>query len=218
MKTHWRDVPIPDRMKHLKLDKRGLPIPYIVTRDKAGLPIFTANDDWKVKQCLEHDLCAISGQKLFRGRWFIGGPLSAFHPEGWYIDTPVHFECMRYAMQVCPYLAATKYTGRLDIDHITPERVPGLVAVIDNTMIPERPEMFVAIMAVAQETKTLASGRTYIRPKKGAIRQTEFWRQGVQISEAEGRQFIKEALLSHVSKETAFRQSNKATQLEHNRL
>jgi hypothetical protein len=111
---NWRDVRLPERMAKLERDRRGLPIPFIVMRDKSGQPHFTINDHAKSARCLREDLCPICGQKLFRGRWFAGGPLSAFHANGCYLDPPTHKECVEYALQVCPFLAAPKYTGRLD--------------------------------------------------------------------------------------------------------
>jgi len=44
--------------------------------------------------------------------WMIGGPLSAFHPQGVYIDTPVHYDCGKYALQVCPYSAVSLYSAK----------------------------------------------------------------------------------------------------------
>ena len=40
--------------------------------------------------------------------------MSALHPNGAYIDPPLHHECMRFALQTCPYLISTKYTKRID--------------------------------------------------------------------------------------------------------
>jgi hypothetical protein len=82
---NWRDISLPERMQKLDRDGRGLPIPVIVLRDNEGTPHFTINDDRKVSRCLAEDRCAICGQKLFRGRWFVGESLSAFHLRGAYI-------------------------------------------------------------------------------------------------------------------------------------
>jgi hypothetical protein len=42
----------------------------------------------------------------------IGGPLSAFHPQGVNIDTPVHYDCGKYALQFCPYSAVSPYSAK----------------------------------------------------------------------------------------------------------
>lgn len=182
---NWRDVPLPDLMRNLPKDRRGLPIPFIVLRDRDQRPHFTVNDTSKTIRCLKDDLCPICGQKLHRGRWFVGGPLSAFHPDGWYFDTPMHADCMRYALSVCPYLAASKYTGRLEDLTVDPERLPdGVVALKNVTIIPERPEIFVAVMSIGQETKMGASMHPCVRPKKRV--RYEYWRFGEQLPDAEG--------------------------------
>ena len=117
-------IAIPDRMKHLDRDHRGYPIPYIVFRDNDGKPHFTINAHEKVARCKHEDICAICGMKLLRGRWFLGGPMSAFHPHGAYIDPPLHHECMRFAVQTCPYLISAKYTKRIDGNTLDPARAP----------------------------------------------------------------------------------------------
>ena len=107
-------MPLPERMQALDKDRRGLPIPFLVVRDPDGGAHFTINDESKRQRCLKENLCAICGQPLHRGRWYVGGSLGAFHEHGRYVDPPLHRECTEYGLQVCPYLAAPKYTGRLD--------------------------------------------------------------------------------------------------------
>jgi hypothetical protein len=183
---NWRDVPLPALMRDLERDARGLPIPYIVQRDNDGKPHFTINDAGKGMQALAKDLCPICGNKLFRGRWFVGGPLSAFHPDGCYFDTPMHADCMRYALRVCPYLAAPKYVHRLDGLTADPNNFPeGVVGFQDNTVIPDRPEIFVAVMAIGQEfTGGATASRPYLKPKK--VVRYEYWLKGERLPEDEG--------------------------------
>ena len=150
---NWRDVPIPERMQKLDRDKRGLPIPFLVVRDAArGTPHFTIIDSLKHARtrCLSEDRCAICGDRLLRGRWFLGGSLSAFHPQGCYIDPATHDECIHYALQVCPYIAAPNYSGRLDDALFDYQANPEVVMLLDPTTIPERPDVFCAVMAVGQ--------------------------------------------------------------------
>jgi hypothetical protein len=189
---NWRDVPLPERMQKLDTDRRGLPIPFLVLRASDGTPNFTVNDGRKHIQCLREDRCAICGQKLLRGRWFVGGPLSAFHPMGCYIDTPLHKECMEYALQVCPYLAAPKYSGRLDDTTIDYDKLPGDVILVDPTMLPDRPQVFVAVMAVRQKLIT-KPGQCYVKPLQPYLN-VQYWRHGQQLDPMEGRKFVDEAL------------------------
>ena len=99
------DVPIPERMQHLDRDGRGYVIPWTVFRDSKGKAHFTINDENRRQTVIGRDCCPICAAKLLRGRWFVGGPGSAFHERGAYIDPPMHRECVVYALKVCPYLA-----------------------------------------------------------------------------------------------------------------
>lgn len=193
------DHPIPPRMAHLKRDARGYPVFFIAMIDDAGAPQFTMNDVRKMEICQQRDLCGICGTKLFRGRWFIGGPLSALLDNGVYFDPPMHDECAHYALNVCPWLALGNYrrieNGKLQKDtfaklargaiEIDRERT-SLVILKDETVIPGRPGVFVAVMAVGQRLVPGDELTSYYRPKR-PYRKVEFWRHGRQLGGAEGR-------------------------------
>jgi hypothetical protein len=164
-------------MKHLDTDHRGYPIPWIVFRDNDNKPHFTINNQARVYRAIREELCSICGVKLLRGRWFLGGPGSAFHEHGAYIDPPLHHECMTFAASVCPYLINAKYTGRLDGVTLDPAKAPGVIGLLDTTLDPTRPELFVAVMAVGQSL----TENGYIVPKR-PYRKCEFWRDGRMIS------------------------------------
>ena len=195
----WRSVPLPERMQKLDRDRRGLPIPFLVVRDPGGGAHFTMNDEIKRQRCLKEDLCAICGQKLFRGKWYVGGPLSAFHPNGRYVDTPLHHDCMEYALQVCPYLAAPKYTGRLEDSTFDSEKYPGNVVIVDETMDPTRPPIFVGVMAIGHRLSRNGIHQ-YLQPNK-PYRAVQYWRRGERISEREGEAIAMGLLLDARAKE-----------------
>jgi hypothetical protein len=176
-----RVIELPWRMQHLARDKRGYPVPWVVLVDKAGRPHFTVNDQDKVEEVIKRDLCSICGRPNTRGRWFVGGPLSAFHPRGAYYDPPMHAECARFALQVCPYLAVREYTGRIENRTL---KEPVALS-IDKTVIPDRPPLFVNAMAIKQKVD-----RTHFIPHK-PFHRVEFWRDGQQISEAEAWPIVK---------------------------
>jgi hypothetical protein len=183
------DVPVPRTMRHLPKDRRGYPIPAGVLIDPAGKPHFTINDEATRRRQMAERLCPICDKKLGRWRMFVGGPQSAFHQHGAYIDLPMHVECAHYALQVCPYLAAPVYTGRIDDRTLKVE--PGQIAVmINQTMLPDRPLLFVAVLA--RSIQRLHRGQ-YVRPQRPYVR-VEFWRHGVQLDEAEGLALAQEAL------------------------
>ncbi len=182
----FQDVPIPDRMKHLRRDRRGYPIPQMVLIDTDGRPHFTINEEPTRQRLLREDRCSICGGKLLRGRWSVGGPASAFHENGAYLDPPMHYECCRYAMQVCPYLAMPSYTKRIDDATLDLDKAPGLLTTIDPTMIENRPDPFVMVMHIGQDyTFWKWGGVRYIKPKR-PHRRYEFWSHGVELSQEEG--------------------------------
>lgn len=182
-------VPIPARMAKLKLDARGYPVPFIVLVDAAGIAQFTINDGRKTELARRLNLCGICGTKLFRGHWFVGGPISALHLHGVYFDGPLHSECARFALQVCPWLAAPKYAKRIEDARMKPENVPeGIGQLVDPTVMNHRPSCFVAVMAIGHE---FVNG--HYRPNR-PYRTIEFWRQGKRLSDAEGRDLAAEDL------------------------
>jgi hypothetical protein len=189
----WFDVPVPSRMKHLPRDRRGYPIPAVVLRDRDGMPHFTINDSDIRQGLIVRDECSICGGKLFRGRWFVGGPLSAFHPDGLYIDSAVHRECAVYALQVCPYLAAPVYSHRIDAKQVDVEKTEHYLF-IDESVMPTRPKLFVLGMAHGQTL--IASDRTVdirIRPIKPLLH-VEFWRDGARLPDQAGLAIVADAL------------------------
>jgi hypothetical protein len=137
-------------MEHLPKDRRGYPIPVIVARDKAGEPLFTINDGEAVERQMAECTCGICGGVIELGHFhFVGGPASAFHPQGgFYIDGPLHHECATYAMQVCPYIAAPHYGKSVDWRPALKNGVDFSVAV-DQTMLPDRPPCFVVVRTVS---------------------------------------------------------------------
>jgi hypothetical protein len=171
-------IAIPKRMAHLPVDRRGYAIPWGVYVDSSGRAQFTINDDVKREFALTGDLCPICGQKLSRGRWFVGGPMSAFHRHGAYFDPPMHDECAHYSLQTCPYLAAPRYAHRID-DALLSGGTALPLLLVDPTMIPERPEVFVAVFATGQRRTKL-----HVIPRRPYSR-VEYWRHGKQITEEE---------------------------------
>jgi hypothetical protein len=191
MPNRFDQIPIPKRMAHLDRDERGYLIPVMVFRDNAGRPHFTINNEATRFMLLMNEQCSICGQKLLRVRWFVGGPLSAFHEHGTYMDPPLHRECMRYALQVCPYLALPSYAKRIDARTVRdpePNRI-----FIDPTQDPNRPVVFVCVGASGQSIRhTGPLSPIYVTPKRpyAAI---EFWKDGRQISRVEAIRLIQQA-------------------------
>jgi len=188
----WRTFPVPDRMKHLPLDPRGYPIPFTVLRDAAGKAHFTINETPLTLRVLNEDLCAICGKPLLRGRWFVGGPASAFDPRGAYVDPPAHQECARYALKVCPYLATPNYGKLIDGRTLRPEqrRAEHIGLFADDRVINDRPPVFVAVHARGHRHHMLGQQITVV-PAKPYIA-VEYWQHGWKLAQAEGEAICRE--------------------------
>ena len=184
---NFKAVEIPARMRHLPKDHRGYPIPANVLVDKNGKPHFTINDDEKRQVHLRKKRCPICDGALLRGRWSVGGPASAFMADGAYFDPPMHYECYRYAMQVCPYLALPSFSKRIDAGTLKREDVEADRLFIDNTVLAARPPVFVGVMHVGEDYQTDMFGKIGRFKPKGPYRNIEYWRDGEELSAAEGK-------------------------------
>jgi hypothetical protein len=182
-----KEVPIPFNLSKNDRDRRGLPIPFIVYRDTLGVPHFTIDDVGKLNLVLAQGLCGLCGNPLQPGEmWMIGGPLSAFHAEGMYIEPPAHEECARYAIQVCPFIAASNYSRRIEAKTLKPAAIHDEARFHDNEIAPPRPPFF-ALTRTPVITLFPAddgSGKHHILPQRPwAV--VEFWRNGAQIAQEE---------------------------------
>jgi hypothetical protein len=185
-------IPIPDRMKHLKVDPRGYPIPHGVVIDRDGKAHFAIADEIVRQRSIRQGLCGICGTKLFRGRWLIGGPLSAFASNGAFLDPPMHDECAHFALHTCPYLAVPRYAreigaAKAKASDLQQDFVMNVAAEAEVG----RPsgDLFVALMTV--DRIDLVMDGQYVKPR-GEYRKIEFWRHGNRLSDAEGLGIIAE--------------------------
>ena len=111
-------------------------------------------------------------------KWLVGGIASAFDPEGYYLDLPVHKECGHYALKVCPYMAVRNYDGKLDLEKLQKELKN--VALNNPTIDPDRLPLFVFTRAtlIAFHFK---GNDAYIKPKL-PYQEVEFWDEGEEIT------------------------------------
>lgn len=182
----WRTVEVPTCMQGLERDFRGYPVPFIVLRDREGQSHFAVNNNILVRRAIAERLCHICGQSLEETVWFVGGPGSALlnGSVGVYQDGPLHEECMRYAMQVCPHLAGrmSKSVGEVARAHLEPQGIK----VLDNTTIPGTPEIFVAVQTTQFEVR---GSMKFIVPKP--FRKTQYWREGALMPAHDGEKAAK---------------------------
>lgn len=183
---------LPPRIAQLPKDSRGYPIPWNVLRGVDDAPLFTVNDDRRHWLALRQGLCPICGERLGRWIWFVGGPRSAFDEHGWYLDLPGHQECMTFALATCPYLALPRYMGRIDVADAS--KLPQEARIlIDETMIADRPELFVAVASHGAEIQDRGLLFPYTRPVRPAFGY-QYWRHGRRLSEAEALPLLRDVM------------------------
>lgn len=177
---NWKTIKIPELIKNnCKTDKRGLIVPFVVLEDNSGEFHFKVNHSLKQIKAIKEDLCSICGTKLNEDKWLIGGPASAFHNHGCYIDSPGHYECMSYALQVCPYLAYSGYNSKTNIEELT-KKIDADLLLDDPTVDNNRVPLFVLSKIESFEYKN-----GYIHPKKPYL-DVQFWNNGIQLDDYQG--------------------------------
>lgn len=186
-------IPLPSRMQSLPRDHRGYPIPYVIIHDAKGCPMFVANDSLKQRDCVYGRLCPICGSKLDSDYWFVGGPGSGLDPQGVYLDSAMHHECMTYALMVCPYLAMRGYKPP-DSDILIPKLEKRLGnddrIFYDPTVDMATPTVFVAVMAHSFAARERGYPESpYLIPER-PYHAVEFWRHGQRLTTEEGLESI----------------------------
>lgn len=115
----------------------GMPVPISVMRDLKGVPDFAATDLPLGARLAEQRCCAICGKRM-RGLFaFIGGPTTL---EGRRLrDGPMHVECARYSMTVCPFVSGSHRQYRDPLGsterHGQPMVTTALVAPVPSRMV-----------------------------------------------------------------------------------
>lgn len=184
----FKEVPIPAQMSHLEIDKRGYPVPWIVLRDKNNVPYFAVNNDLLTIECFDHNLCSICGKKLDKDMWLVGGPMSAFHPRGGFLDPPMHYDCGSYALKVCPYLAYTAYKAKPDKLKLDPKDFD-IDVLINQTQTDERVPFFVFLLITGYDVKWYPDMTRFVMPNKPYVK-FEYWNAGEKITEHEAHSLM----------------------------
>lgn len=178
---NWKTIPIPDNIFYnCELDSRGLIVPYNVLKDSSGKHFFKVNDQIKQLECDVKKLCTICGTHLQSDTWFIGGPMSAFHKHGVFNDSPMHYECGKYALQVCPYLAYSGYTANTDIEKLTKQ-------IEDNVLLynPTQDDSRVPLFVFAKAEHFTITPLGHYKVEKPYL-EIEYWNDGVQLDDSIG--------------------------------
>lgn len=130
-----KNIPIPLRLQSFPL-YRGMLVHFTVFVNDDSVPDFRIVHEENRRKCMKDGLCALCGQELEVLLVFFGGPLC--ERNRYFIDGPMHEDCARYAIQVCPYLAMSTW------EHSTRElpKPPEGTAIRDLDMVQNsRPRM-----------------------------------------------------------------------------
>lgn len=194
---------MPKLMRHLPVDARGYPIPWIIFRDASNQPYFAINDSRRVLIAKQHRLCSICGEALQtlpsdNSCWLIGGPLSALHENGSYNNPALHRLCGIYALKVCPYLALPSWSRNAKVGNKMAERIPAdmlgpaTMGFQDPTShephLARKPSFFVFIKTHEYEINPKT---TNIRPQKPYLG-IEIWLDGNRITGRSGLDLLRQ--------------------------
>jgi hypothetical protein len=176
---NWKNIGLPHKMQHLPKDPRGYPVPYVVLHHNNKY-WFAVNDELKVRDCHDNKLCTVCGWGLQEDTWLIGGPISAFHPNGIFNDLPVHEQCGLYSLQVCPYLGMHNYTNVVDPnklgDKMGDPTMKFEAITQHNTKVP----FFVFVKIKSWEV----TPNYFIKPERPYLH-VAFWKDGDQLTHAQ---------------------------------
>lgn len=94
--------PIPSRIKTLKWDARGYPIPWFVGYDEDGVADFRTHDGEKLRRAMREKRCWICGETYGKFQAFCIGPMCAINRTT--MDPPSHRDCAIFSAVACPFL------------------------------------------------------------------------------------------------------------------
>jgi len=101
------NLEIPKELSHLKIDRRGYPIPYFITPTKIGDPDFRFIHPERVKMIVDRNVCWVCGKRLIRDCfYFIGGPMGLKNRVT--TDAAMHLLCAEFSLRACPQLYLEK--------------------------------------------------------------------------------------------------------------
>jgi len=178
-------IEVPKRLRKRPKDPRGYPIPYVALVDKGKRAHFTISDQMRVLEVATKGLCGLCGDKLKdegKGAWFIGGPICFTHPQGAFLDPAMHEDCARYAVQVCPYLAAPRYAKRIDDKTLTPGALDADMVIAGHPMVADdRPAVFVLGSCAGYAVTQTGPQTIVLRNPEQDWQVLEMWLHGRQV-------------------------------------
>jgi hypothetical protein len=174
---------LPARMRRLRVDHRGFPVPWFVHWDEHGEPQFPVIGMNKVQRASERDLCWVCGEKLGQIRASVIGPMCAITRT---ISEPQsHVDCARFSARRCPFLSQPRM-GRVP-EHKLPEGVEW-----SDTGIKRNPGV-ACVWIEAHKSKRFRARGDWLF-ELGEPQAVEWWCEGREATYAEVRASIDSGL------------------------
>lgn len=101
--------PLPERMRHLKIDERGYPVPYFVATVN-GKPDFRVSDAERWQKCARFGHCWVCGEIVGQFKTFVIGPMCAVNRVT--SEPSCHLDCAVFSATACPFLTLPKAKRR----------------------------------------------------------------------------------------------------------
>lgn len=164
---------MPDRMKHLRIDDRGYPVPWFVPWVD-GRPEFRAMDADKRVRAVKDGRCWVCGGSLFgQKKAFVVGPMCGINHTT--AEPPCHEECARWSARNCPFLTQREIKRRED-DFTRQCPFPGIA-------IKRNPG--VVLVWVSRGFKLFSDGKGDYLFNIGEAERVEWWSHGRPATRAE---------------------------------
>jgi hypothetical protein len=128
--------PLPERLKYLRVNSRGYPVPFFVQwmkdekpcRPGEGEPDFQITSEDALVSCIRDSACWVCGQRLGVFRAYVLGPIAAINRIS--REPPSHLECAEFAAKACPFMVNPQMVR---------PKVKATNVIVDSMMLPENP-------------------------------------------------------------------------------
>lgn len=101
--------PLPRRMRALRIDDRGYPVPWFVAWID-GKPDFRVADGEKLRKAIYAGNCWVCGEPVGKLKTFVIGPMCAVNRVS--AEPPCHLDCATFSAIACPFLRLPKAERR----------------------------------------------------------------------------------------------------------
>lgn len=126
---------IPDRLKKFPLWMGKYPIHFTQTVEN-GVPKWKVLDRKKQVECINKGRCHLCGEKLYAPYWWVCGP-DEYKRRAVMSNGPMHEECARFAIFICPFLNNPNYRSKTDLYKDNEESPQVIKQMIEMGMEPD---------------------------------------------------------------------------------